>query len=70
MGLIKSCNNYYVTRPNDKHLGQIMRDLETAWEVFCLISNGHHPCLYAAVYGTSLAVELVQKEPCRNWPKG
>lgn len=69
MDFIKSCNNYYVTSPNNKHFGQIMRYLETTWELPCLISNGHCPCLYAVVYGRSLAVEPGQKESCRNWPK-
>lgn len=31
MDFSKSCNNYYVTSPNEKHLGQIMMDLEIAW---------------------------------------
>ena len=61
MDFIKSCNNYYVTSPNNKHLGQIMRDLEIAWEVSCLLSNGHRPRLYAVVYGRWLAAEPVQR---------
>lgn len=30
MDLSKSCNNYYVTSPSEKHLGQMMMDLEMA----------------------------------------